>query len=316
MNAAEQYAMVMLHSIEGRRTLGESDQYPYETVFSLIHQGDKEANESIRAVRDVFSQAINTSSSFQLYPRPPFITSHAIKTVRMVFTTGEISELNEITEDEARSLFGDFSNPDLQNDARYWWWSQYDYRIGVGWPPQKAGSLEMHYVRAPKALDATTAFYSQSEITATFTRGDRTVTFSSGLPVSTIAEHDQLGRTGTADGCPSSWYYVDSVTVDGDGLITGVELSTEYDGPTESGALFVASRVSDFCKETSGSAHSGWAGVRYALWHLHETTDPDLANRNRAEFMRVKQLSAPDQSAMITSCRGRGTSEWGSWDVK
>lgn len=152
------------------------------------------------------------------------------------------------------------------------------------YPPVTTGyanGFKCSYVPHPGSMRNV---YDQTAITATFTSGDKTVTFSSAIAAQLIV--DRAVGVRTSPDLPVKWYRIASVTSS-----TVVEMDREYAEVTAAGASFVISDCSKLEFWRPGLVQ--YAPARFAAYRVAEMDlGPDAAEPYRRawelEKMRIR----------------------------
>ncbi len=305
MNVAQQYAHVM-QIRRGLNSCEQNDQDTYSVVFSLFNECEREMNERLKIVKGENSQPIKTGRADFWYPRPADLVGHCIESGALYLAGGGVVPITKAPEDPgAFRLYQPFTNPTGNRCAKHFWMSRDNYYVGVGWPPQEAGTLQLRYVRDPDPIEVE-SIYAQKIIRAEVDSEGVVVTFSSPLPAGTIADNDQIGFTSSLIQnrlvTPTSWYYIDGTTNtddDPNGTIISASISQakKYRGRgPRTGLYFIVSRISDIQKETSLSRRTGIVPVHYALSKLFEGDDEGRAENYDELYLAEFAGAVPSQA--------------------
>lgn len=317
MNIAQQYAKTMLIR-RGRSFVEEDDRDTYTNVFPLFHEAEAKINERLGIVKGEYSQAIQTGATDFFYPRPADLVGYGIESAALYFSDGSWQPLEKKDEDPfAFGRYAPFTNPNRERAARHFWMSRDTYQVGIGWPPQQAGSLKMRYVRDPDPIEED-SIYAQKVITAAVDAAGVVVTFSAPIPPGVLGDDFQIGfsqsllqsRLRT----PTSWYYVDGVTTNGDDEILTASISEakKYRGVRGvSGLYFAATKLSDIQKQSSLSALTGELAVFYALSQLFEEDDPGRAAMYAEKFETRLAQAVPNEANLIIPSFDGNSCPWG-----
>ena len=305
MNLAEQYAAFKQRALQAYNAT-EDDTYPYAHIFALFSEANLTVNRRLDIARAVNTQSVSVGTTQFDYNLPADILGRKVASdgVRIVHTDGTIRKLQRLDRDESRSMFGDRSNPSAIQGARFWWFHETNSALfQIGWPHDKAGTLEMVYMVDPANIDTSNAIFGQTAITAAFTNGSATVTFSAPLPVGQLLAGDDIG-VGTLAALPSRWYRALSVTLDGNSQATACVLTGDFAGTTDATATFVISKL-DPIQTTQRSRELGLLPVFYALGQIAQTTDGQASGRWMNEFRTGLRAALPSQRDISIGSRPR-----------
>lgn len=302
MNFAIQYANFVLRR-QSKFTAAENANYTYALFAALYNQAQIEINQALGLVREINSQTLATAATDFFYTRPETMLGWEIPEdgVSLILSSTELPDpLLRIDASDARRLFKNFTNALALNSCAYWWFKEDDgTKIGIGYPPMRAGTLRIAHVKEPRAVDSASAIYAGTTdtLTASLTNGDGTVTLSGSIPAGRLPLDDSnlplfefaVGALATP---PSKWYRVASVTLDGSNNITAMELATNYTGATASGLAFVAAQVSDI-ERYAKSTRTALLPCYYALREVSAGSDSKQAEAWGAKFDEELHISAP-----------------------
>lgn len=305
MNLAEQYAAFKQRALQEYNATTDAT-YPLAHIFALFSEANLTVNRRLEIARATNSQTVTAGTTQFDYNLPADILGRKVASngVRIVHNDGTQVILQRLDRDESRLSFGDQSNPDAVQGARFWWFHETNSALfQIGWPHDQAGTLEMVYMVDPANIDTSNAIFGQTAITAAFTNGDATVTFSAALPVGQLLAGDDIG-VGTLAALPSRWYRVLSVTLNGSNQATACELTGDFAGTTDATATFVISKL-DPIQTTQRSSELGLLPVFYALGQIAQTTDPQASGRWMNEFRRGLRAALPSQRDISVSSRPR-----------
>lgn len=265
MNAAEQYA-AFRRRIDRKHSLVDNPTYPLSWFLAQAFEAEQEVNARRRLLKTSYDRAIVSGQLRYALP-PDYLDGLSDFGIEIVSGTTEPVRPAERSEDEVRAQNSGFVNP-VTGTPLHWFWS--GSQIGI-YPPAASGTLRLHYIKKPAALDPVTAIYDGESVGATFTLSDETVTPGSAavIPVGQFTADGSwhIGR-GTMASPPTAWRKIAAVTDDGT-WITSLEMETAWDQPTAAGASFIVAKVSPLSVEFP-ELSAGMAPVYYALRELED----------------------------------------------
>lgn len=301
MNLAEQYAAWRLRA-EKVWAAEASAAWPWAAIFALFAEAEETLARAWGLGAVTWTIPLTAGPADFFYPLPGGLVAGdvaggGVQIVPAAGGSAQIRTLTRITADEARGLFGDFTNPGGVAAAAYWWLND-DGRIGIGPPEGATGSLRITGAGRPVAGDSARNIAAPA-VTAALTYGLAAAPLSAGvapgaLPPCTVASPLELG-VGTLAAPPSRWWRVASLTEAG-GLVTEFTLAEAWSGASAAAAGVILARVGSL-ETIHPSRASGMGPVYYAL---AETASEAESAARYGELFRQALASGPTAPAGLT----------------